>query len=134
MKTHVTSGQLRDIRRIVFLGDSITQSANYVTDFECWLLSQGIQIEVITVGLGSETATDLTPEENEGHLKAHGFGRPFISQRLDRILTATRPDLIFACYGMNDSGALPPNEVGLARFASSIKFPNYLAIPEKPIP
>ncbi len=112
---------LKDIKRIVFLGDSITQAGDYVTDIECWLLSQGINIEVINVGLGSETATDLTEAENADHLHNHGFGRPFISERLGRILEATRPDLVFACYGMNDAGSLPQNEEGLKRYAEAIK-------------
>ena len=56
-------GPLPGIRRIVFLGDSITQGGDYVTDIECWLLSRGLALEVIDVGLSSETATDLTDEE-----------------------------------------------------------------------
>ena len=111
---------LRHLNRIVFLGDSITQGGDYVTDFECWLLSQGLPVEVIDVGLGSETASDLTPEENAGHLKAHGFGRPFVSQRLDRVLAETKPDLLFACYGMNDGGSLSPDEKGTKRYADAI--------------
>jgi len=111
---------LRGVHRIVFLGDSITQGGDYVTDIECWLLAHGIQVEVLNLGLGSETASDLTPEENAGHLKAHGFGRPFISERLARALAATKPDLLFACYGMNDGGSLPPDESGTKRFAAAV--------------
>ena len=111
---------LRGVHRIVFLGDSITQGGDYVTDVECWLLAHGIQVEVLNLGLGSETASDLTPEENAGHLKAHGFGRPFVSERLARALAATKPDLLFACYGMNDGGSLPPDETGTKRFADAV--------------
>ena len=112
--------QLRDVHRIVFLGDSITQGGDYVTDFECWLLSQKISIEVLNLGLASETAADLTDEENAGHKKSFGFGRPFVSERLDRVLIATKPDLLIACYGMNDGGSLPPNEEGTKRFAGAV--------------
>lgn len=115
-----TPAPLRDVRRIVFLGDSITQGGDYVTDFECWLLAQGLDIEVLCLGLSSETASDLTPEENASHLKSFGFGRPFISERLDRALSATKPDLVIACYGMNDGGALQPNATGTSRFAEAI--------------
>ncbi len=111
---------LRKVHRIVFLGDSITQAGDYVTDVECWLLSKGISIEVLNLGLGSETATDLTDAENEGHLKAHRFGRPFISERLDRVLAATKPDMVIACYGMNDGSVLPADETGLKRFSDSV--------------
>ena len=108
---------LPGVHRIVFLGDSITQGGDYVTDVECWLLAHGLQVEVLNLGLGSETASDLTPEENGGHLKKHGFGRPFVSERLERALAATKPDLLFACYGMNDGGSLPPDTSGTKRFA-----------------
>jgi lysophospholipase L1-like esterase len=111
---------LRGVHRIVFLGDSITQGGDYVTDCECWLLAHGFPGEVLNLGLGSETASDLTPEENAAHLKKYGFGRPFVSERLDRALAATKPDLLFACYGMNDGGSLPPNETGTKRFAEAI--------------
>ncbi|MEI7807720.1 MAG: SGNH/GDSL hydrolase family protein [Verrucomicrobiota bacterium] len=111
---------LRGVHRIVFLGDSITQGGDYVTDVECWLLVHGIQVEVLNLGLSSETASDLTVEENAGHLKKHGFGRPFVSERLERALAATKPDLLFVCYGMNDGGSLPPDAAGTKRFAAAV--------------
>ncbi|MFM8981896.1 MAG: hypothetical protein ACKOLA_03140, partial [Spartobacteria bacterium] len=77
---------LEGIRRIVFLGDSITQDGNYTTDVESWLISQGQRVEVLNIGLSSETATKLTAEENADHVKTFGFGRPFIGDRLDRSL------------------------------------------------
>ena len=112
--------ELAGVHRIVFLGDSITQGGDYVTDFECWLLAHGLQIEVLNLGLGSETASDLTPEENASHLQQNGFGRPFVSERLARVLAATKPDLLFVCYGMNDGGSLPPDASGTKRFAAAI--------------
>jgi lysophospholipase L1-like esterase len=111
---------LLGVHRIVFLGDSITQAGDYVTDCECWLLAKGFDVEVLNLGLGSETASDLTPQENNGHLKAFGFGRPFVGERLERVLTMTKPDLLFACYGMNDAGSLPPDATGTKRFAEAI--------------
>lgn len=111
---------LRGVHRIVFLGDSITQAGDYVTDFDCWLVSRGINIEVLNLGLASETAADLTEAENQGHKKGNGFGRPFLSQRLDRVLAETKSDLIFACYGMNDGGSLPAGEAGTKRYADAI--------------
>jgi lysophospholipase L1-like esterase len=108
------------VHRIVFLGDSITQAGDYVVDCDCWLLARGFHVEVLNLGLGSETASDLTPDENAGHLHRFGFGRPFVSERLDRALAATKPDLLFACYGMNDSGSLPPDETGTRRYAEAI--------------
>jgi alpha-L-fucosidase len=111
---------LRDVHRIVFLGDSITQKGDYVTDIECWLISQGINIEVLNLGLSSETGTELTTEENAETVKVHKFARPCISERLDRILSAAKPDLVVACYGMNDGCDLPSDETGTKRFAQAI--------------
>lgn len=106
--------------RIVFLGDSITECGDYVADVECWLIAQGRQIEILNVGLSSETATELSSEENAGHLKQFGFDRPFVGERLARVLAETRPDWLFACYGMNDAGALPRNEQGMKRFTDAM--------------
>lgn len=114
------SDSLPGARRIVFFGDSITQGGDYVADVECWLVAHGLQVEVLNLGLGSETATDLTTEENAGHLKKYGFGRPFVSERLARALAATKPDWVFACYGMNDGGSLPPDAAGTKRFAEAV--------------
>jgi lysophospholipase L1-like esterase len=111
---------LQGVHRIVFLGDSITQGGDYVTDFECWLLAHHLQVEVLNLGLASETAADLSPAENSAHLKQFGFGRPFISERLARVLAATKPDLLFACYGMNDGSSLPPDASGTKRFAEAM--------------
>ena len=114
------SDLLRDVHRIVFPCDSITQAGDYVADIDCWLVSRGADVEVLNLGLGSETAADLTEDENAGHKNAFGFGRPSVSERLDRVLTETRPDILFACYGMNDGGALPLDESGVARFTAAI--------------
>jgi lysophospholipase L1-like esterase len=116
----MAAAPLEGIRRIVFLGDSITQAGDYVTDIECWLISQGYRFEVLDIGLSSETATKLTPAENAAHAKAAGFPRPFIGDRLDRSLAIAKPDLLFVCYGMNDASALPEGPEGLRRYSEAI--------------
>src|SRR5215216_3031855 len=116
------ASNLKDARRIVFLGDSITYAGDYVTDFECWLPSHGANAEVLNLGLPSETASDLTPtEQQETHIKPHGFPRPVVSERLGRVLEKTRPDWVFACYGMNDGSSLPQNDEGFARFQAAME-------------
>lgn len=113
--------QVGEVKRIVFLGDSITYAGDYVKDVDCWLLAHGKHIEVLNLGLPSETASDLTAEENAPHKKKFGFPRPLLSERLQRVLAATRPDLVFACYGMNDGSSLPANDAGFQRFQAAIR-------------
>jgi len=86
--------------RIVFLGDSITYSGGYVTNFETWLKSlySRRHIDVINLGLSSETVSGLS---ESGHAGGR-FPRPDLSTRLDFVLSKSKPSLIFACYGMND--------------------------------
>ncbi len=109
-----------DGKRIVFVGDSITQSSHYVIDIKCWLLVNGIKADVISLGLASETATELTKEENAEHLQAHGFGYPWVGMRFARILAETKPDMLVICYGMNDSGGLPEGKPGTERYGQAI--------------
>jgi lysophospholipase L1-like esterase len=89
-----------EVKRVVFLGDSITYAGDYAIDIETYFLTRhpGREIEFINVGLKSETVSGLS---EEGHAKGN-YARPDLHDRLDRVLSALRPDLVFACYGMND--------------------------------
>ncbi len=107
-------------KRVVFLGDSITQAGHYVVDVESWLVARGVPVEVLNLGLASETASDLTEEENAGHKKSFGFARPALGERLARLLENAKPDVIVACYGMNDGSSLPADDSGLGRFSAAI--------------
>lgn len=84
-------------RRVVVLGDSITQDGRYVSFMEYLLEKQypWLDFNFFSVGLSSETACGLTEE-------GHPFPRPDIHERLGRALKAVRPDVVMACYGMND--------------------------------
>src|SRR5947207_215421 len=59
---------LKDSRRVLFLGDSITASGQYVAYFEAWLLTQpGDQKpQIIDAGLPSETVSGLSEEGHAG--------------------------------------------------------------------
>src|SRR5690606_34599850 len=94
-----------DVRRIVFLGDSITYGGHYITLIETYFRTREPQrdLEFINVGLASETVSGLS---EEGHAEGK-FPRPDLHERLARVLAQTRPDLVFACYGMNDGIYLP---------------------------
>ena len=99
---------LKNARKIVFLGDSITYGGEYVVFFERWLTVNHPELspEVLNQGLPSETVSGLS---EPGHLR-HGFPRPDLHERLDRALKALKPDLVIACYGINCGIYLPLEE------------------------
>jgi lysophospholipase L1-like esterase len=102
------------VKRVIFLGDSITYSGGYVALVEAYFVTRypGRTIEFINVGLPSETVSGLS---EEGHAGGQ-FPRPDLHERLGRVLKQTKPDLVFACYGMNDGIYLPLNEERFAKF------------------
>jgi lysophospholipase L1-like esterase len=100
---------------VVFLGDSITYAGNYVSDIEAWLRTRhpDRHLELINVGLPSETVAGLS---EPSHLLRYKFARPDLHERLARVLTQTKPDLVLACYGMNDGIYLPFDEARFQAF------------------
>ena len=84
-------------KRVVILGDSITHRGTYVSFISYFLQKRNpdLDYDIISIGLGSETAAGTSEAE-------HPFPRPCIHSRLDHALEQTKPDIIFACYGMND--------------------------------
>lgn len=90
---------IKESKTTIFLGDSITASGQYIGFFEAWLATQRWEKypKIIDAGLSSETVSGLS---EDGHAGGQ-FPRPDVAERLDRILAATKPDLVFSCYGMN---------------------------------
>ena len=90
-------------RRVLILGDSITAGGGYVSFMEYLLLKHAPEerFDFISVGLGSETASGLSEKD-------HPFPRPCVHSRVDRALELTKPEIVFACYGMNDGIYHPP--------------------------
>ncbi len=81
--------------RWLFLGDSITQAGYYVDYIETWmLLNEEDAPEIINLGLSSETVSGLSEEDHPGR-------RPYVHNRLDKVLKRVKPDVVIACYGMN---------------------------------
>ncbi len=95
-------------KRILFLGNSITYAGTYVTAIETWFIIHypKDQFEFINEGLPSETVSGLS-EPNHADGK---FPRPDLHERLARVLALTKPDVVFACYGMNDGIYMPLRE------------------------
>jgi lysophospholipase L1-like esterase len=106
--------QLQNARRVLFLGDSITHAGLYIDYLEGYLLTRFPEKhwEVINLGLPSETVSGLS---EAGHAGGQ-FPRPDLHERLDRALEKVKPDLVFACYGMNDGIYYPLNEERLRRY------------------
>lgn len=91
---------LAGVRRVVFLGDSITYAGQYVEYLEAYLrmVQPSLRCEFLNLGLPSETVSGLSEPGHAGG----AFPRPDVHERLGRVLKQTKPDLIVACYGMND--------------------------------
>lgn len=104
--------------RVLFLGDSITWDGRYPAYIETYFVTRypGRQPEFINAGVPSETVSGLS---EPGHADGQ-FLRPALNERLARVLDKTRPDLIFACYGMNDGIYLPFDAGRFAAFCSGL--------------
>jgi lysophospholipase L1-like esterase len=110
---------LASAKRILFLGDSITHAGQYIDYFETHELTNHPerQLDVLGVGLPSETVSGLS---EEGHAGGQ-FPRPGLHERLERVLAVTKPELIFACYGMNDGIYLGFSEERFAKYQEGIR-------------
>lgn len=110
---------LRRPGTVLFLGDSITWNGAYVADFEaCWRAAHpGSQTRIVQLGLPSETVSGLSEEGHAGG----AFPRPVLSERLERTLDAIQPQLVFACYGMNDGIYQPLDPARFAAFRVGIE-------------
>lgn len=105
-------------RRVVFLGDSITQAGGYVA-FTTYYLEKEYpdkSFDVLSLGLASETLSGLS---EKGHAGGK-FPRPCLSERLGRVLEKARPEVVFACYGMNDGIYQPLDRDRFAAFRTGV--------------
>jgi lysophospholipase L1-like esterase len=101
-------------KRVLVLGDSITQDGRYVSFLEYYLRAAGQKCDLISIGLGSETVSGLSEKD-------HPYPRPCVLERLDRALKAVKPSLVLACYGMNDGIYHPPAPERLAAFNTGLR-------------
>jgi lysophospholipase L1-like esterase len=89
-------------QRVLVLGDSITQAGTYVSMALYTLLRAypTHRVDIVSIGLSSETTSGLTE-------RIHPGPRPCVLSRLGRALAGVKPQLVVACYGMNDGIYLP---------------------------
>ena len=101
--------------RILFLGDSITAAGEFVNMIELQLRLQSVDPmpELVNAGLPSEGCTGLSEPD-------HPFPRPDVHERLDRALAAVKPDVVVACYGMNDGIYYPYSEERFQKYQDGI--------------
>ena len=106
----------KDGQRVVFLGDSITNAGMYVQNLDFYLMTQfpDRKVELINLGLPSENITGLSEP-------GHPFPRPNVHERLGRVLEKTKPDIVVACYGMNDGIYYPFDEGRFAQYQRGIR-------------
>jgi lysophospholipase L1-like esterase len=102
-------------KRILFLGDSITHAGEFVSMIEMQLRLRGTDPmpELINAGLPSENCTGLSEPD-------HPFPRPNVHERLDRALAEVKPDVVVACYGMNDGIYYPFSEERFQEYQAGI--------------
>ncbi len=111
---------LQGVHRILFLGDSITYSGGYVDQIDGWLFAHCPEqrYELINIGLPSETVSGLTEPNHAGG----AFPRPDLHERLARALEKVKPDLVVACYGMNDGIYYPFDATRFAKYQDGLRW------------
>ena len=109
----------KETKRILFLGDSITAHGLYAAYVETGvdLSAKNQPFTFINCGLSSETASGLSEPNHAGG----AFPRPDLHERLGRVLAQIKPDVVFACYGMNDGIYLPPDEARFRAFKAGMQ-------------
>ncbi len=105
-------------KKTVFLGDSITQDGRYVSYASYYLnrLYPDKNFDIIGLGLSSEMVSGLSEENHAGGR----FPRPNLFERLGRLLEKSKPDVVFACYGINCGIYQPLDEKRFAAFQDGV--------------
>ncbi|GIW98949.1 MAG: hypothetical protein KatS3mg111_2282 [Pirellulaceae bacterium] len=95
----------------VFLGDSNTFAGHYVAEIDARLHQSlgGRAPRVLNLGVASETASGASEPD-------HPFPRPWVHQRLEKVLRMLQPQVVFLCYGMNDGVYAPPTDENFAAY------------------
>ena len=103
-------------QKVLWLGDSITQAGDYVTIAEYYLNRQytSSHFDFVGIGLSSETVSCLTEKD-------HPYPRPCLQERLQRALDMVHPQVVVACYGMNDGIYHPQSPERMAAFQKGIQ-------------
>lgn len=107
---------LREGETVVFLGDSNTFADHYIRYLDAYLFTRfpDKQFHLLNRGMPSETVAGTSET-------THLPPRPDLHTRLGGVLAATDPDVIIACYGMNDGIYQSPNPELMAKYQAGVK-------------
>jgi lysophospholipase L1-like esterase len=105
-------------KRVVVLGDSNTQAGGYVAFTAYYLdkLYPDKSFDILGLGLASETLSGLS---EDGHAGGK-FPRPCLFERLGRVLDKAKPEVVVACYGINDGIYQPLEQKRFAAFQKGV--------------
>ncbi len=109
---------LKGVKRLLVLGDSITYGGGYVDAIDGYLYRNCPETHttVIDLGLPSETVSGLSEPNHAGG----AFPRPDLHERLERALAKIKPDMVMACYGMNDGIYYPLGEERFQKYREGV--------------
>ena len=113
----LTTAQLpADGSRIVFFGDSITQDGRYVEYVEAFLLTRYPERSygIVNAGISSQTVSGLSEPD-------HPTPRFNALDRFDRDVAGQKPDVVVACFGMNDGIYHPLGEDRFEAYRDGIR-------------
>lgn len=101
---------------IAFIGDSITQQGGYVEKVKEYLQKEhaDLDLKVVNLGLSSETVSGLSEP-------IHDPPRPLLFDRLDQILKAAQPDIVFFYYGINDGIYHPFSKANFTAYQEGVQ-------------
>lgn len=107
---------LRDGQRVIFLGDSITQAGTYVHLIETFVHTRYPDrvVEIINHGISSETISGTSEID-------HNPRRPDAQNRFARDVAAWKPDVLVACFGMNDGNYHPFDQPRFAAYQAGVR-------------
>ncbi|MCE9551941.1 MAG: SGNH/GDSL hydrolase family protein [Planctomycetes bacterium] len=107
---------LRDGETVVFLGDSITHAGGYIEYIDACLATRfpKARLRLINRGMPSETVAGTSES-------VHNPPRPDLATRFERTIAPLDPDVIVACYGMNDGIYQSPSDEILKKYQAGVE-------------
>ncbi|WP_405574618.1 SGNH/GDSL hydrolase family protein [Winogradskyella sp. Asnod2-B02-A] len=102
-------------KRVLILGNSITQHGHYVDFIEYYIRKQYTdnQLDIISIGLSGETISGTSEDGRD-------YPRPNVRARLNNALAEIKPDVVIACYGMNDGNYHPLDSLRFQEYKTGI--------------